>query len=97
MSTYIKDPQAILDYGFDWSDWLADGETIIESTWVIDPAESDGLEKDTIKGDSFEATGGTTIWLGGGTDGEDYTVTNHVKTSDDREDDRSHKIKVRQR
>ena len=25
---------ADIDYGFDWSDWLKDGDTIVTSTWV---------------------------------------------------------------
>ena len=89
MSTYIKDPQAVLDYGFDWSDWLQDGETITTSTWTLDT----GLSKTS---DSHDGSA-TTIWLSGGTADEDYSITNHIKTSANREDDRSHKIKVRER
>jgi hypothetical protein len=93
MTTYIKDPDAILDYGFDWSDWLQTNETITASTWGIDPSDSPGLDKQS---DSFSDTA-TTIWLSGGEADEDYVVTNHITTSANREDDRSHKIKVRQR
>lgn len=32
-----KDPAAILDYQFDWSQWLASCETILTSTWTVDP------------------------------------------------------------
>jgi hypothetical protein len=93
MSTYVKDPDAVLDYGFDWSDWLRTNETITASTWSIDPSDSPGLAKDS---DSFDNTA-TTAWLSGGEADEEYEVTNHITTSDGREDDRSHKIKVRQR
>lgn len=93
MSTYVKDPDAILDYGFDWSDWLQDGETITASVWAIDPSDSPGLAKDS---DSFSDSA-TTAWLSGGEADTDYVVTNHITTSENREDDRSHRIKVRQR
>lgn len=85
----VKDPEAVLDYGFDWSDWLADGETITDSTWSV----SAGLTKDS---DSFNDTA-TTIWLSGGTAGSSYTITNHITTSAGREDDRSHVLKVKDR
>ena len=29
--SFRKDPDAILDYGFDWSEWLASGEIIASS------------------------------------------------------------------
>jgi hypothetical protein len=89
MSSYLHDPQSKLDYGFDWSDWLKNGETIITSTWAIAP----GLTKIS---DSF-STSATTIWLKDGTAGESHTITNHVVTSQGREDDRSHVLKVKDR
>lgn len=89
MPAYVKDPDASLDYGFDWSDWLDTGETILSSLWTVD----DGL---TGSGESNDDTS-TTIWLTGGTDGEDYKAVNHIVTSAGREDDRTITIKVRSR
>jgi len=89
MSVYLKDPEAVLDYGFDWSDWLADGETISTSTWTVPT----GITKDS---DSKTDTV-TTIWLSGGTAGKSYRVTNHIVTSAGRQDDRSLIIKVMER
>jgi len=43
MTRFLKDPDAVLDYGFDWSDWLADGETISTSTWTVET----GITKDS--------------------------------------------------
>lgn len=37
MSTYLHDPDATINYPFDWSAWLEDGETITASTWIPDP------------------------------------------------------------
>jgi hypothetical protein len=89
MSNYLKDPDAKLDYGFDWSDWLASGETIITSTWAV-PL---GLTKVS---DSFSTTA-TTVWVTDGTVGEAHVITNHITTSAGREDDRSHTLKIKDR
>jgi hypothetical protein len=50
----LKDPQAVLDYGFDWSKWLGT-DTISTSTWTV-PV---GITKDS---DTHDTTT-TTIWL----------------------------------
>lgn len=98
MAEFTHDPQADLDYGHDWSGkgWLA-GDTITTSTWSITkvhPAEEDVAM--TLHGSTHDDTT-TTVWAEGGTDGKDYTVTNHIITAAGREDDRSHKLKVRDR
>src|SRR5690625_743986 len=36
-----KDPDAILDYGFDWSGWLAAGESIASHEIIADNIETD--------------------------------------------------------
>lgn len=89
-----KDPQAVLDYGFDWNDdghggegWLG-VDTILASTWA---ANKSGL---TIQSQSFDTTS-TTVWLAGGTLGEGYTVTNHITTAGGRQDDRSFKLVIK--
>lgn len=85
------DPQAKLDYAVDWSAWLQSGETISDSTWTVPP----GLTEAT-PGPS-ESGGVATIWLTGGTVGQNYMVTNHIKTSMGREDDRSLFLRVTER
>lgn len=86
---FIKDPQAILDYGFDWSNWLADDETITASEWTVPT----GL----TEVDSTFTTTRTSVWLSSGTVDTEYEVKNHITTSDSREDDRTLKIRVVQR
>ena len=87
--TFRKDPDAVLDYGFDWSDWLATGEAISVSTWTVPT----GITKDS----DASADSTTTIWLSGGTDGTTYTLTNHITTDAGREDDRSFDVIVEER
>ena len=79
---YIIDPDAKLDYGFDWSDWLATGDTLSTSTWAITPTGP------TLSDDSNDTTE-TVVWVTGCTSGVTYTLTNSVVDNDGREDDRS--------
>jgi len=90
---YIKDPDAVLDYGFDWSDWLAVGETISASEWSITLAPDAILVIDS----ESETTTETLVWLSGGTEGQLYGLTNHITTSAGREDDRSLRVRIRER
>lgn len=86
MITYIKDPQSVLDYGFDWSDWLDTDDVVSTSTWTV-PA---GITEDSdAKTDTT-----TTIWLSGGTVGSKYRITNRIVTDDGRTEDRSFYVKV---
>ena len=88
---FIKDPDAVLDWVFDWKvkNWLESTETISSHTIDADT----GI---TIDSDS-EADGVVTVWLSGGTAGQDYTVRCEVVTSMGRTDERSIDIKVMER
>lgn len=87
--SWTKDPDAVLEYTRDWADWLEDGETIASSDWIIDG----GLTEDSSSHDDDSAT----IWLSGGTAGEDVYVTNRITTSAGRTEDRTFLIYVRER
>ncbi|AZM51779.1 hypothetical protein DMA15_03605 [Streptomyces sp. WAC 01529] len=88
-STWEKDPDATLDWVWDWSDWLEPGETITTSTMTV----SAGL---TLNSDAHSATSAT-AWVSGGTPGTPYQVTNRIITSAGRIDDRSITIRVKNR
>lgn len=92
MDTLPKDPDAVLDYGIDWSDWLVAGDTITASTWTVSGTDN-AL---TLSDPTFTDTQ-TGMWLSDGTDGGLYRVTNHIVTDGNREDDRSIDIMVTQR
>jgi len=85
---YTKDPQAVLDYQWDWTAWLA-GDIITEHI-VSAP---DGL---TVGVTAHTATA-VTAWLSGGTAAQAYPVTCHIKTVGGREDDRTIEITVLER
>lgn len=91
MPSYAHDPSAVLDYAIDWTAWLAEGETITDSTWTVPSGITETTPSPSIDG------GVTTIWLAGGTVGTIYTVTNHITTSHGRQDDRSFELSVNNR
>ena len=107
-ATYIKDPNAVLDYPYDWAaaedqfgnpikPWLEPGDIIVDatvtvSTFVDDPRP---LYAETDPPNFTDTT--TTVVLSGGTVGKSYLVTIHVRTFDGREDDRTILIRVRER
>lgn len=87
LNTQIKDPAAILDYGYDWSEWLPEGDAIIASSWVADT----GIN---VTANTFDAST-TTVWLSGGAVMETYKVVNHITTTDGRQDERTIYVKMR--
>lgn len=88
MTTFIKDPDARLDYGVDWTAWL-NGDTITASEWIV----AAGLTADTPADDGEIAT----IWLSGGTAGTDYEATSRITTAAGRIDDRTITIRCYQK
>ena len=88
--SFQKDPDASLDFGFDWTEWLESGDVVLSSAWTSTPS---GL---TLFGPDFGPTS-TVTWLSGGEDGTEYLVTNRVTTRDGRTDDRTFAVSVIQR
>lgn len=85
MLKVTKDPNAVLDYKWDWTDWMPPNDKIVASTFTTDdPA--------LVVEDSLFDDLTTTAWLSGGIAGEVYIVTNHVTTDDGRQDDRSMRV-----
>jgi len=83
---FFKDPDAVLDYAFDWSEnWLESAETISSHTITV----STGLTKDS----DSESDGVVTVWLSGGTAGTVYTVACKIVTSLSRTDERTATIR----
>jgi hypothetical protein len=90
-NVYTKDPGAVLDWCFDWSGWLATGETITSHTVTA----ATGLTVDSSLATDDDTS--VTAWLSGGTAGARYTVTCHIVTSAGRADDRLIIVDVRER
>lgn len=74
--SFTKDPADVLDYSFDWSQWLQSGETVTGVTVTAAP----GL---TVNSSSFTDTS-STAWLSGGVagaTGTPYTVSHEITTN----------------
>lgn len=76
-----KDPDSSLDWSWEFSDWLATGDTI--SSYVV--ISEAGITKDSDSSDTTSVT----VWLSGGTAGESYEVTVRATTSQGRTVDRT--------
>lgn len=84
---YPKDPNATLDWTFDWTPWLSKiGDSISSIAWTV-PA---GLTQESVSNSLTKAT----IWLSGGTDGTSYEVSARITTVGGRIDDRTFGIDV---
>ncbi len=85
MSSFSKDPNAVLDYYIDWSDWMTSGDSITASAWATESGIT--IDDSSYSGDI------ACVWLSGGTVGCSYRVTNHITTvgdgSNHREEDRT--------
>lgn len=99
MREFLKDPDAVLDYVFNWGAWLGDGEEITESTFFVDGVESDTVPWtiDLVVDQAITGQLITTVWLSGGTLGARYTITNRIETDGGRTDDRSVVVRVAER
>lgn len=74
--TYTKDPNAKLDYPFNWAAWLPYGDTIASVAYVV----ASGLTLSADPPPSFSNTVATPF-LQGGTLGETYSVVCRITTA----------------
>lgn len=93
MKGFVKDPNATLDYAFDWSPWLGT-DTIATSQWTIEPS---GLSVVPASETIFDNDTKTRVFVTGGALKEDYVLTNTITTNASRTDERSVQISVRDR
>ena len=91
--TYLKDSAAVLDFVFDWSDWLATDETI-SSQMVTVPT---GITLGVAPKAPSQAAGKVTFWLSGGTVGVSYVIQCTIVTSAGRTDNRKMIVRVADR
>jgi len=91
MKGFVKDPDATLDYSFDWGPWLGI-DTITASSWAIDKS---GLSIIPAS-ETFDDTT-TRAFLTGGALNERYVITNQITTNGSRTDERSVEIHIKNR
>jgi hypothetical protein len=88
MKTFKKDPDAVLDYDWDWTEWL--GNDTIDSFNVTVPT---GM----TLADATQADGVVKAWLSGGVAKTSYVVTCQITTLGGRTDERSALFNVQER
>jgi hypothetical protein len=93
VTIFVKDPGAAIDYAVDWSAGYLAGQTVAESAWTAAPAEAGGLAVEA----SAMLPGKTVVTLAGGIAGHLYRITNKVRFSDGRSDERTLVVRVEER
>ena len=104
MSAIPKDPEAVLDYAWNWANWLDTSTTPNESIITHTVTVPTGLTLDSSAVVDGANTAGTTVtdsqvvaWFSGGTVGTTYRVECLITTSAGRTDERSLWITVQER
>lgn len=88
----LKDPDALLDYTFDWSAWLPLGDTIVTSSVTISNSASMAKESETITGGNK-----VVVELSGGALRDLAAVRCRITTAAGRIDDRTIYVRVQDR
>lgn len=97
--TYIvKDPDSVITYTIDWSEWLPTNSNISTSTWSLSTVTGDGANALSKVSDGItSANQHTYIEVQKGTDGNTYIAKNTVVTTDGTTDVRRFRIRVQDR
>jgi hypothetical protein len=93
VTIFVKDPGATIDYAVDWSAGYLAGQNVTESSWTVAPAEAGGVAVEA----SMVMPGKTVVTLAGGKAGHQYRITNRVRFSDSRSDERTLVVRVEER
>jgi hypothetical protein len=91
--THIHDPNAVLDYPIDLSDFAAKGDPAVAVTATAD----DGATIENVFPLNAEGIAAARVTGADMTLGESYTLTFHYTLQSGQEDDRSETLKCRQR
>jgi hypothetical protein len=84
-----KDPDAVLDYSIDWTDWLADvSDTISTATVTVS-----GITKNSETNTATKVT----AWLQGGTPAQTPSATYRIVTAGGRTDERTIYFNIKER
>ena len=87
--SWVKTNPEVLDYKFDFSDWLPAGDTIVTRT--ITPDSGITVDSSSIT----DTDTSVTVWLSGGTARVDYNVTCLAVTAQGRTVERAITIRMR--
>lgn len=94
--SYIdKDPNAVLNYTVDWTDWI-DGDTIATSTWAVTTYSTSTVDTNvlTVDATAIQVNKKAIVTLSSGTVGNVYNVRNTITTANDLTESRAFRVKV---
>lgn len=86
-SSFIRDPDSVLPYVWDWETWLA-GDTISSATVTGTDVTVDSYDNDTTT---------VTAWVSGGTADTAGSITCQIVTAAGKTDDRTIQLYTRER
>lgn len=86
-----KDPEAIRDYGLDWTPDIGTA-VIVSSLWTV----VSGSDTVVVERSSYTDTN-TTVRLSGGVAGEVVSLLNHIVMDDDEEDEQTMILTIKER
>ena len=89
LPTILKDPNAVLDYTWDFTRWIPPGDVIVEAV----PTATGGLTTSTVTITSPKVV----VWVSGGNVDTTASVTLHITTQQGRVDDRTLYFDIRNR
>ncbi len=89
---FLKDPDAVLDYTFDWTLWLTSGSSVDTITGGSVMVAS-GVHLDSLTYDAKTVT----AWISGGSPSLNYDITCRIQTTAGRIDDRTITLMVQPR
>lgn len=87
------DPDAVLTYSWDWSDWLDTGDSVASATVVADPSTGVSVGTPAVAADVVSARVSTPGLDGG----ETVRLVCHITTDNGEEDDRTITLKIMER
>ena len=93
MAMMVKDPDARIDFEFDWRAACPGGQAVVASSWTVMPDVAGGVIVAAAAHDLMQST----ATLSGGVAGHIYRVTNRVTMSDGQIDERSVTMRVEER
>lgn len=93
--TIEKDPNAVLDYPFDWTEYLAPlDDAIVSATFILETPLTADDARQVLSPDGRIAV----VWVeAGGVAGKTYRVTCRITTAEGRIDDRSIFLKIKEK
>lgn len=90
LGTFNKQPQEILDYDIDYSEFLPESDTIVDHVTSAD----EGLT--VLSSATIDAGKGVKVWVGGGVTGNTYKVQVRAVSGDGRVKEAEFKVRVKE-